>query len=151
MCFVESTVAMQDLVRVVGRGAAAAIDAQCEKLQEEISETDKQLSSRQESWGLLQEALARKDAEVRALQRKIVDMAQRLHELAQLRQQDAQRYSRLNTVHTENQKLKLRVVKLLAALDVKEGEYQETRTLLESHAERADAIAEAARQEARYA
>lgn len=134
---------------MVGRGAAAAIDAQCEKLQEEISETDHQLSTKQESWNLLQEALARKDAEVRALQRKLVDMAQRLHQLAQLRQQDAQHYSRLNTVHTENQKLKSRVSKLLAALDVKDGELQGMRTLLESHAERADAVVEAARQEAK--
>jgi DNA repair exonuclease SbcCD ATPase subunit len=141
---------VQDLVRVVGRGATAAIDAQCEKLQEEISETEQQLTTRQESWVLLQEALARKDAEMRALQRKLVDMAQRLQQLAQLRQQDAQRYSRLRTVHTENQKLKSHMAKILAALDEKENELQATRTLLASHAGRAGAIAQASHQEARY-
>lgn len=134
---------------MVGRGAAAAIDAQCEKLQEEISETDHQLSTKQESWALLQEALTRKESEVRALQRKLVNMAQRLHELAQLRQQDAQHYSRLNTVHTENQKLKSRVAKLLATLDAKDGELQGMRTLIESQAEKVDADVEAARQEAK--
>lgn len=62
---------MQELVKVVGTGAAAALDAQCSYLQQEISQQDTALAEKQDSLALLEElharAMQRKETQVRGV------------------------------------------------------------------------------------
>jgi prefoldin subunit 5 len=60
----------QELVKVVGNGAAAALDAQCSYLQAEITQQDQSLAEKQDSLAMLE------DLHARAMQRKETQVSQ---------------------------------------------------------------------------
>lgn len=134
---------LQELVRVVGTGAAQALDAQCTQLQAEISQQNDTLAQKQSSVAILEEqharALQRKEAMIRNLQKKLQDAGQQLREHEATLHQQADRYSKLRTVYTDNQKLKARVAKLTEEAEAREEELKELRELVDLEGDRAAA------------
>lgn len=134
---------LQELVRVVGTGAAQALDAQCSQLQAEITEQNDSLAYKQTSLAILEEqharTLQRRDVQIRTLQRKLQEAGQQLHEHEAALYQQAEKYSKLRTVYTDNQKLKARMAKLTEEAEAREEEVREMRELLEFEGDRAAA------------
>lgn len=130
-------------MRVVGTGAAQALDAQCSQLQAEILQQNQALANKQSSVAILEQqharALQRKDAQVRVLQRRLVEMEQQVLEREAELQQQLDKQGRLRTVYTDNSRLKARLAKLSEEAEAREEEVQELREMLDLQADRAAA------------
>lgn len=127
----------------MGTGAAAALDAQCSYLQQEICQQEQTLAEKHESLAMLEDAHARtmqrKDNQLRALQRKLFDATTQLRGQEQAMKLREERFTKLRTVYTDNQKLKARIAKLAEEAEGRETELRELRELVDLEADRAAA------------
>lgn len=136
----------------MGTGAAAALDAQCSYLQQEICQQEQTLAEKHDSLAMLENAHARailrKDNQIRVLQRKLFDATTQMRGQEQAMQLREERFAKLRTVYTDNQKLKARIAKLTEEAEARETEVRELRELVDLEADRA-AASMAAQEETR--
>lgn len=78
-------------------------------------------------------------SQVRGLQRKLFDATTQLRAQEQAMQMREERFVKLRTVYTENQKLKARISKLTEEAEARETELHELRGLVDVEVDRAAA------------